>query len=232
MNRFVRPYKRKFPKAPVKTGPKLAKRQVQEVKTLIAKRQELKYYYTTTNPPYQDASNTGGYNLGSLTLVPQGDGDSTRDGDRLQFCGTAEIRVSTYIQPYNSGSPSWCRIRYIVWQWHPSSIPTVGNILLNDFRGYPGVYSQYYHDTRQQYKILVDKTWTLTGSGTGASVITSSSAKEQIFRIPSSKFSKFVQFVNATTVGTNLIYHMIMSDTTTATYPQYGISTKFFYRDS
>lgn len=208
-------------------GAKLNKRQATQVKKIIAVRQELKYFQYATAGIAVSASPTI---ISSPFLIPQGDTDQSRDGDRLMWAGKVDLRVEAIIgssDPYNN-------VRLILFQWHPNSTPAVEDLLLDGPSEAPDLFSQFNHDKRQEYKILFDKTWKLVGNGSSASVPYTQASTTGIkrFKISLKKARKQVQFAGGGTTGTNKLYLMYMSDSAVTPHPSISYTTKVFFRDS
>lgn len=208
----------------------LNRRQRRQVKNLIKNRQELKYWIA---PQINGANVTSTLGINDISAVAQGDTDTTRDGDRLQWCGTMDIRLNL-VGAFGVTGDNYNTYRFIVLQWHPSSVPTVGDILLTGPSTAIDVYSQYNHDQRQQYKILLDKTFTTVGFLTGTSTAQSNFVRNLRFLINLNrkKVAKFAQFSGGGTTGTNKFYYILGSDSGTTSHPSYSLSTKIFFRDS
>lgn len=209
-------------------GRKLNPKQKKEVKTLIARRQELKFFSTNAS-----GTMTSTLGIASMSDIPQGSTDSDRDADRLQLCGTMDIRVS-FTNGLGATGDLFNTIRFIIFQWHPNSTPTTTSILLNGPTGAVDVHSHYNHDNRQEYKILLDRTIKTFGPGSSTSNPTTSGvSKFHRYLIPlGKKVSKYMQFQAGSTTGTNKIYYILGSDSALATHPSYLMSTKLFFRDS
>jgi len=217
-----RRYRRKF------RGRKLNKRQKKEVKTIISKRQELKYF-VPAQVNGAASSNTPG--VASLSDVPQGDSDTSRDGDRLQWAGKMDIKLS-FVGTIGTAGDLYNTYRFIIFQWHPNTTPVPLDILLTGPTTNVDVYSQYNHDNRQQYKILLDKTLTTVGFLTGTSYPQSNYIVNRRYIVSLRRASKYAQFVAATTAATNKIYYFLVSDSSLIAHPTYSLSTKIFFRDS
>jgi len=213
-------------------GRKLNKKQKQEVKRLIATRSELKFWGIQAANSVVPAP--AAWVIGIVSAVPQGDTDSSRDGDRLMWCGTMEFNYQ-YVNGQAAGSDTMSNGRVLIIQWHPNSVPTVPNILLNGPSGSPDIYSVYNHDLRQQYTVLYDNHVYVVGNEQSApnANITPSTGIIRV-RLPTNKWAKQAQYAAGTTNGTNQIYIIYGSDTSAAggARPVIAYSIKIFYRDS
>lgn len=131
-------------------------------------------------------------------------------------------------------------VRVIVFQWHDVSTtapdPSVSSILLSGPTGVIDYLSQYNHDTRQSYKILLDKTFTLNGNGTQAAALayplTTSSTIVRHYRISLKNARKHVQYQGGGTQATNRLFWIYMSDSAAPGHPGITGSFKTFFRDS
>lgn len=210
-------------------GRKLGNRQKRQVKVLIARRQELKYTAYTSSASVSSTSSI----TGSPFDIAQGDTDTTRDGDRLQWCGTMEFMCHC-INSSGALSDVYNNIRVIIFQWHPSSSPAVTDILLPGPSLVADCLSLYNHDTRQQYRIMFDKIFKTSGNANSSSTpgtnITATNIKK--FRIKMRKTRKFAQYAGGTLTGTNRFYLITVSDSSAAPHPILEFSSKIFFRDS
>lgn len=221
-------YRRRRYNAPRKGKP-LNPKQKKEVKTLIARRQELKYYQQTKSGAVGAVAAISGLPWD----IPQGIDDQARIGDTFQWCGTHEIR-GQFINASGVGADTHNTLRYIVFQWHPDSAPTPADILLVGPSTNIDIHSLYNHDKRQQYSILLDRTITTIGAGTSADFpVTSNAVKTFHWKIPmGKKVTKTAQRVGGGLTGTNRIYECLMTDSTIAAFPVLNYAAKVFFRDS
>jgi len=205
-------------------GRKLGPRQKKQVKTLIRNIQELKYLqYSDAN---RSISSTA-FITGSNFDIGQGVTDQERDGDRYQWCGTMDFRISMV------AGDTYNLLRCIVFQWHPDYVPVVTDLLIVGPSGSQDVWSQYHHDKRQQYTILFDKTYKLVGNGTsGTFPGTDSSVQYRRHLISFKRATKRTQRIGGSLVGTNRMYMCFISDSAAPTHPVINWSSKVFYRDS
>lgn len=226
----------KYVKRTKKAERTLTKKQTEQVKRLINVRAELKFFDFNL---YTVASDDAGSIL-SIMDIPQGDTDITRDGDRIMLCGYITMFLQLNSNYYTNVPPvdTW---RFIIFQWHPNSVPAIGNILLPGPSSTQDVYSQYSHDFRQQYTILYDiftstmgQTYQTAPPGNN-SPTTSITSRQWHRRIYLKRARKQVQYSAANgTTGTNKIYVMHLTDTPFAqgTKPYLNLSLKTVFRDS
>lgn len=215
----------------------LNQRQKKQVKRFIRGVQELKYHQVA-NSINLDTT----WQVLPLTAVPQGDTDITRDGDKLSLCGNLSMRLFSFVDVSGDPAQQLPMMRFIIFQWHPQSdtgaAPTIGNIITTGASGVQDETSLYNHDTRQQYTILKDITYRLSGPGTSAAnAYNTMQTKTMHLEIPLLKirgFKKWMQFQAAsTTIATNHIYLAAGANVVNdAQNPIFNYVTKVFYRDS
>lgn len=195
---------------------KLNKRQTRQVKSIITRGQEKKYWITSQAAVGVDFSGT----IWDLTLVPQAAGassDTTRDGDKITF-KSMEFRYTIA----NSGVNNIMRL--IVFQWRSSSIPTAGTVL-QSLGSSNAVISSYTHDYHPVVTVLYDKVINLVNVA-----LPIYTGKKMIY---GKKVHKQINYVAAsTTVGSYKIYLLAVSDDGTATYPQIAFECKLNFTDS
>lgn len=204
-------------------GRKLTKRQLTTVKTLINRRIETKFFpyaatsFAVISTPILD---------NSWAQVPQGDSDTQRNGDHIMW---KKLRFRYQLLAGDTTN----LVRIIIFQWHPSSTPVPNAILLTGPSGGADVYSCLNQDTRQMYKIIYDKTHSLVGNGTPNFPVTSVSQTFVNRQFSLSKCQKNVQFNAGTTVSTNTIYLMFLSDSAPMSiiHPSMVYTSMLWYKD-
>lgn len=203
-------------------GRKLSKREKAEVKKLIAVRQELKFFLSQTNA----RAVTNSPVIFQITNIPQGVADTDRTGDRL-YLKKAYVRLHVAIGDFTN------MFRIIFFQWKPNTVPAISgsDILLPGASGSIDYLSQYNHDNRQEFRILYDRTYNLNGNGSGASdPITSTSQVIKFIKLRPKL--KQLQYAGGSTVGTNQVYYLAISDSSILPNPTFSMSVKFLYTDS
>lgn len=94
-------------------------------------------------------------NVYSLSNVPQGDTDITRNGDQLV---QRALRVKGNVIVSDTTNMS----RLILFRWKNESVPVVGDILSATYVGTPQApHSPYHHDGRTNFTVLYDKTFSV-----------------------------------------------------------------------
>lgn len=193
--------------------PTLNKVQRTEVKKLISKQQEHKYF-ETRNTGAVDWAGT----IVDLSAVPQGDTDSTRDADTLMPTSL----VINYI--INLGDTTNF-FRVIVFRWHDkNTTPTVAQILQSNSSSTGGVISDYDHDYRQNFNVLYDKTHTLVSGASNAVII------KNMIRLPLAK--KAIQYVSGGTGGGEKLWALAISDSSAIAHPSWWYNFRLNYTDS
>lgn len=207
-------------------GSRLNKRQKNTVKRLIANRQELKYkdYFVDTNV------SASGFFQGIMD-VDKGDDSNQRDGDSLQLCGRLEMRLRVINSDPTVGD-DFNNIRVIVFQWHPASTPAITDILADGpFAGGYDYLSNYNHLTRAQYTILFDKTWSSTNNT--AESLQYEFQQNRHYFISLKKARKIIKYTPAGTLfGTNRLYILALSDSSTVDHPNLTLTIRGVFRDS
>lgn len=161
----------------------------------------------------------GGVTITDLTLVPQGDLDVERTGDRIK---TMSFLCRMTLQKTAVGSDPSVSVRIMFVIWKPNDVPVIADILNAGPSGSQDPLSEYNHDTKQQYTILYDKRFTLIP---GTDVLRRNITIKR-------KYAKFIQFVNASTVGTNHLYLVTLTDASGATLPQIAYHNRIYYKDN
>lgn len=205
-------------------------RQKQQVKRLIGGRQELKYFGTVING--QNMVSTG--TIASITDIPQNDTDSGRDGDRVKLVKKMELYIAINSIPANTNPGNRCRV--IIFQWKEQTTPTMAKILLTGVSGGIDVSSRYSHDNRMLYRIILDRTFTLIGTGSTATSNILTSKAQATYQSHNywrrmKNIATQVQFEAAGTTGNNKLWVAYLSDQA-SNYPVLYMGTKLFFTDS
>lgn len=213
-------------------GRSLSGKQVLQVKRIVARRQELKYFAVLSN----FAAITAATYMIDLTQIPQGDTDSTRDGDHLMLCGTPEFHVR-FQNDLTGAGDAGAMYRLIIFQWHPSNgtAPIGSDILLTGVSGAVDYTSFYSHDKRQLYTILYDECFKTWGHGAGGAGPGTNQTDSGLHRIKYSfaKAQKQCQYQGGSTSGTNQIYMFMIHSSANLVGNQNAwlFASKIFYRD-
>lgn len=206
---------------------KLNEMQKNQVKRIVNKRRELKYYTYT----YSGISVTTTGALTGLPFdIPQGITDKSRVGDQYELCGKIDMRLQV------NANDVFNQMRFIIFQWKGVSTiapkPDITDVLLVGPSGIVDVHSSYAHDTRSSYTILFDKTFTPIGNGTANYPLTTSSVINRRFLISLKKAAKDVDLIAGGGQGKNRLFFFYISDSSAALHPTFTASIKTVFRDS
>lgn len=182
-----------------------------KVLKVVKRTQEKKYY------PYANSGTVGstGYLL-DLTTIPQGDTDTSRDGDALRVTSIQINFAWAAADAYNI-----CRM--VMFQWMPASSPGSPPALSDIFVDTAdAVISPFAHDTRKSYRILADKTC-IVDTDDPMKI-----CKMYVYR----KFMRNIQYSGGTTTGTGNIYCWLVTDSNVSTHPAVSWSGKTNFTDS
>ncbi len=159
--------------------------------------------------------------LALLTQIAQGATDTTRNGDQVDL-HRVDIRISAAIDG-TVAPDNYNVVRVILFQWHPqsgiSTLPATTDILQNATQ--PQL-SSYNHDTRWEYTILRDHTFSLSMEG----------SRVQTIRWNFPRMTHKLQFSGGTTDGTNHLYLLMVSDSGTVDHPSVIFNSKVTFYDS
>lgn len=181
------------------------------VNKTINQQSEWKHHTRTTTIAVDD--------VGVMTdhcAVAQGDADTDRDGDQI-------MAYSMNFRYTYGGADNTNVARIIFFQWFPQSTPAINDILIFA-TGYE-VLSMYNTDKADQYKILYDRTFDFELNGAGTLETHSRSGKIKLSR-------KKIKYNAGTTVGSNKVYSLVVSDSTAIAHPGFFCVTKLNYRDN
>lgn len=199
-------------------GRKLNKRQKKQVKRLIGNVQEVKFDITSI-------ATTGVISTTPIieghTLPPQNVTDGGRIGDEIYL---KSFEYKLMVQKDGASANASDVLRVIVFQWKPNSTvlaPTAAQILLTDpITTAVNVRSYFQQDYKDQYRILSDRVWKMTGTynvGTGA--FNESCNQYHHVRVPLKKAHKSVQFTAATNAGANRLYILLIGNIASGSAP-------------
>lgn len=196
---------------------------VGQVNRIIRANQELKYY----DGAWVQSSLGSTPLLQQLSAIPQGNTDISRNGDRLKL-----YKIHFRGDALCFSADAYNRIRVVVFQWFPATLPTAGSILLPGLNAVNIDFASHYaHDTRQQYRVMYDRVHKLIGNASTANTPnTAASVKQFVFslRIP----RRQLQYVAGTTTGSNQIYIMAFSDSAGIPNPSLNVGYKCMFTDS
>jgi len=156
--------------------------------------------------------NTG--SLTKLTTIPQGDTDSSRQGDHVKLHSIRMAGSCSYADTTNA-------IRLIILRWNQddsSSAPVVGDILQTS-----SPYSPVNRDNERakKFDILSDELYGVANVGPGVAVW-----KWEM------KLRSQIAFQSGATTGTGHLYAYIISDSSASTHPSVAFILRTYYTDS
>jgi len=223
-----RPPLRRQARMPVR-GKGLTKKQQAQVRRLVQRNIELKYF----------AFNSGfGSTISSTMnispapfLVPQGITDSTRIGDELLW-QSIKMRFEI-VNSLGVGSDTYNNFRVCIFQWHPNSTPAATDVFIPGPTGVPDCWSTYGHDRRHEFTIIYDEIFKTVGNAQAATTPNTSAITTGVQdRAVSLRFAKKkCSFVGAGVTATNLFYLALVSDSSAIPHPSITYQMKTFYRD-
>lgn len=199
-----------MPKNPKQKG--LNKKEKKQVKSIINQGRENKYLDVLI-----DASNLATGVVYSLADVPQGDTDTTRDGDQL-------VQRAMRIKGRALVADTTNQVRMIVFRWKQNTVPVVGDILSASYIG--TVYaplSPYHHDGRSNFTVLYDKIFHV---GT-YNIQKGFDTKWMNLRNNKQYFS-----AGASTSSKHCIYALVITDSTAVSNPNITFVSRLTFTDS
>lgn len=206
-------------------NPGLAPRQRKQVKSLITRGEEIKFYVSSNA-----VATTATAQIFDIFAPAQGLTDSQRVGDEVKL---KKIRAHLQFIKDTASTAVFDFVRVIFFQWRPSSsflAPTPGQLLLTDpSLGAISHRSFYSVDTQHEYSILKDKTYVFSGSA--GTAWTNGLIKQHNFRVPLKRAAKNVQFQATTVEGSHKIYCLIIG-ANALTGVAFNLQTQAWYGDS
>jgi len=209
--RYVKKHNYKGPKKSVKLNPI----QKKEVKNILYKNLELKSFDVGGNPTVSSAPS-----ITKWFSIPQGTGNSQRIANEI----TASHIMLSYSCLVGDAQNT---IRFILFQWHDddlSATPTAADILFlassNDYTN-----AMYSFDNRDKFKILYDKRHRVEASGPGSVAL----AKNYRVKVPHKTIS---YNGGGALTGKNMIYQLLVSDSTLTPHPTVMNCGRLLYRDA
>lgn len=193
----------------------LTKRQVAAVSKIanrkISSRAEKKYYdRALTGQAYDWAGS-----IVSLTNIPQGDTDVTRDGDQVYL---RSIRMSGDIVIGDTTNVA----RLIIFQWYQDATPAYTDVLSSVYQGtVNAVNSPYHHDGRRQFRVLYDKRFVMD-SDDGIVLFDTGYLRPA---------KRKINFNAGGTDGENEIFMLALSDSGAVSHPSFNFVCRTTFND-
>jgi len=167
------------------------------------------------------STTTIGYS--TLTNVTQGPGQTQRVGDMV-YLHHMEYRI--HYTTANVDVFNLARLLFFVWVPNTGTFVPGTTSILEDPTTY-GVLSPHNYETRQEYKVLYDSTFRMTGTYTNPTV---QSNIERIGRI--NLGNKLQVFNRAASTGTGQIYFLHLSDSALTPFPTLSLMVRTYYYDA
>lgn len=190
----------------------LNKKEKKQVLAIVNRGRENKYHDTLLS-----VTEEYGGSVYSISDVPQGDTDITRDGD--QFVQRA-LRIRGKVVVADSHN----LLRMLVFRWKQDDTPTVSDLLSSTYVGsVRAPYSPYHHDGRTNFTVLFDKTYLTDSYKTAVQIDT---------KWINLRNKKQYMTAGSSTAGKNKIYVMIISDSAAEPSPLCDIVSRLTFTDS
>jgi hypothetical protein len=194
-----------------------------QVRQLLAVAQEFKFFDAKE---YAQSATTTPTQL-AISAVPQGSTDSTRDGDQINL-QSLWIKFETYLQGTGGTNDFTDQVRLMIYRYHPMSTgaaPVPATVLQDLSVAQSATMTPNSWDNRKDYTVLLDETFNLSGNGP-SDIGFSRVFKWKTPGIPA-HFS-----AGSTTLQTNGLFALIMSDSLVATHPQFNFYSRLVYSDA
>jgi len=215
----------------VRKPKKLNKRQIREVKRIVGNKQEKKYVDVLVD----NATTSFAPGIASLTTIPIGDDENTRDGDSVSLTGSIDIRLQL-VNALGATGDSYNTYRFIVFQWKQmvAGTPSASEILKNGPSGAIDPFSLYVDNEAGAINVIYDKLFSTTGSGSSGSYpVNSNVIVNKHIKLSTKRIRKKVVFTTSLgTTGMNKIFYLLVSDSDAATHPTYTLASRVYYTDS
>jgi hypothetical protein len=194
-----------------------------EVRSMLRVAQEFKFF---DSKEYVANATTTPTQL-AISAVPQGSTDSTRDGDQINL-QSLWIKFEVYLQGTGGTNDFTDQVRLMVYRYHPmssASAPVPATVLQDLSVAQSATMTPNTWDNRKDYTVLIDETFNLSGNGP-SDLGKTFHIKWKTPGIPA-HFS-----AGSTTLQTNGLFAMFMSDSLIATHPQVNFYSRLVYSDA
>jgi hypothetical protein len=194
-----------------------------QVRSMLRVAQEFKFFDAKE---YQQAASSTPTQL-AISAVPQGSTDSTRDGDQINL-QSLWIKFETYLQGTGGTNDFTDQVRLMVYRYHPMSTaaaPVPATVLQDLSVAQSATMTPTTWDNRKDYTVLIDETFNLSGNGP--------SDIGRVFKLVWKTPGIPAHFsAGSTTLQTNGLFAMIMSDSLVATHPAFNFYSRLVYSDA
>jgi hypothetical protein len=194
-----------------------------DVRRIVDIAQEPKFF---DSKEYAQSATTTPTQL-AISAVPQGDTDSTRDGDQINL-KSLWVKFETYLQGTGGTNDFTDQVRLMIYRYHPMSsgaAPVPATVLQDLSVAQSATMTPNTWDNRKDYTVILDETFNLSGNGP-SDIGFSKKFDWGTPGIPA-HFS-----AGSTTLQTNGLFAMIMSDSLVATHPQFNFYSRVVYSDA
>jgi len=204
--------------------PQNQRKTVEVVKKEIIRTMERKRVakYLDTALLNQTATSTVGFL--NLSLVPQGFQDGQRVADTI-ITFRLDIRFYAYVNQADTDFTDYVRTSFFLWKPNTAVYPPVAVSIFQNTTTFT-VLSPFSFETRDNYSILRDCTYTLSGY---VGVPTSASIVNYTDSI--SLENHRIAYGVGVTAGTGHLFFADYSDSLTTPHPLYSIVTRLWYYD-
>jgi hypothetical protein len=194
-----------------------------QVRSMLRVAQEFKFFDAKE---YAQSATTTPTQL-AISAVPQGSTDSTRDGDQINL-QSLWIKFECYLQGTGGTNDFTDQIRLMVYRYHPMSTgaaPVPATVLQDLSVAQSATMTPTTWDNRKDFTVLIDETFNLSGNGP--------SDIGRVFKLNWKTPGIPAHFsAGSTTLQTNGLFAMIMSDSLVATHPQFNFYSRLVYSDA
>ncbi len=153
--------------------------------------------------------------VGNLTLIPQGDTDSTRDGDAVKL-----LKIQLWAQAQYADATN--ALRLIIFRWNQDT-SSAGPASIGDILQSVSPYSPYNRDNERarKFDVIYDHLFALCNVGPGTEKVVLDKAMKSI-----------IAFQATSTAGTGHLFYGMVSDSSAV--PHVGMQFVFrtYYTDS
>ncbi len=184
----------------------------QMIKSMTDAKREEKYYTVSTNTTV-DSSGT----IFALFQPPVGDVDTSRDGDQVDLT-SGEFRFAI------GGADSTNLVRIILFKWEQSTVPVPADIINPGYlSGTTAPLAPLNWDRKAQVKVYYDQLFSLV-------LATDTQLVARTVQYTPVGKPQWIQ--SSTTVGTNQIFCLAISDSSSGVHPAFEFGSVIGFTDS
>lgn len=195
--------------------------------TLVRKETVKRMIHSARETKYRDTAFNTTINITTqapvdLTFIAQGDTDSNRIGDSIEW-KNLEVRFALGSAGSVAAATAYTT-RVVIFQWHPSDAitpPGYGDVMQST----TSAVSPPNHDQMSNYKIIYDEIFNPSNVGEGTYT--------RDFVIPASRGRKSINFLGGSTSGMNKLYMIAWTNVASgSTSPTFNYYTRLNYYDA